>query len=73
VAPPLMAVIVEKIRRLNEQGVTFLVIEHDMDLVMSLCRPILVMAGGRLLMQGSADEVRADARVIDAYLGGATG
>jgi branched-chain amino acid transport system ATP-binding protein len=73
VAPPLMAVIVDKIRRLNEQGVTFLVIEHDMDLVMSLCRPVLVMAGGRLLMQGSAEEVRADARVIEAYLGGAAG
>ncbi len=70
VAPPLMAVIVEKIRALNAQGVTFLIIEHDMDLVMSLCRPVLVMAGGRLLMEGSAEEVRRDPRVIDAYLGG---
>jgi branched-chain amino acid transport system ATP-binding protein len=70
VAPPLMAVIVEKIRALNAQGVTFLIIEHDMDLVMSLCRPVLVMAGGRLLMAGSADEVRRDTRVIEAYLGG---
>jgi branched-chain amino acid transport system ATP-binding protein len=42
-----------------------------MDLVMSLCRPILVMAQGRLLLEGSAAEVRADARVLEAYLGGA--
>ncbi|HEX2529543.1 MAG TPA: ABC transporter ATP-binding protein [Geminicoccus sp.] len=70
VAPPLMKVIVDKIRELNARGVTFLIIEHDMDLVMSLCRPILVMAQGKLLMQGSGEEIRRDARVIDAYLGG---
>ena len=73
VAPPLRALIVEKIRALNEKGVTFLIIEHDMDLVMSLCRPILVMAGGKLLLEGDADVVRRDARVIEAYLGGIAG
>jgi branched-chain amino acid transport system ATP-binding protein len=71
VAPPLMAEIVARIRELNARGVTFLIIEHDMDLVMSLCDPILVMAEGRLLMQGTGDQVRRDPRVIDAYLGGA--
>ncbi|WP_235031390.1 ABC transporter ATP-binding protein [Geminicoccus flavidas] len=71
VAPPLMAQIVDRIRALHAEGVTFLIIEHDMDLVMSLCRPVLVMAGGRLLMSGSPDEVRADPRVVEAYLGGA--
>ena len=72
VAPPLMREIVDKIRELNARGITFLIIEHDMDLVMSLCRPILVMAQGQLLMQGSGEEVRQDPRVIEAYLGGST-
>ena len=70
VAPPLRALIVEKIKALNARGITFLIIEHDMDLVMSLCRPILVMAGGRLLLEGDAEQVRRDDRVIEAYLGG---
>jgi branched-chain amino acid transport system ATP-binding protein len=71
VNPALLETIVERIVALNRQGMTFLVIEHNMDLVMSLCRPIMVMAQGRILLSGSADEVRADARVIEAYLGGA--
>jgi branched-chain amino acid transport system ATP-binding protein len=71
VTPALMETLVEKIVALNRRGITFLIIEHNMDLVMSICRPILVMAQGRLIMQGDADAVRADPRVIDAYLGGA--
>jgi len=71
VNPTLLDTIVAKIVELNARGVTFLVIEHNMDLVMSLCRPILVMAQGKLLLRGTPDEVRGDARVIEAYLGGA--
>jgi branched-chain amino acid transport system ATP-binding protein len=71
VNPVLLESIVDRIVTLNRQGVTFLVIEHNMDLVMSLCRPIMVMAQGRLLMTGTAQEVREDPRVIEAYLGGA--
>ncbi|MBM3523549.1 MAG: ABC transporter ATP-binding protein [Alphaproteobacteria bacterium] len=71
VNPKLLDTIVEKVAALNAQGITFLVIEHNMDLVMTLCRPILVMAQGKLLMQGSPDEVRGDPRVVEAYLGGA--
>jgi branched-chain amino acid transport system ATP-binding protein len=71
VNPALLEAIVERIVTLNRQGVTFLIIEHNMDLVMSLCRPILVMAQGRLLMAGNASEVRGDPRVVEAYLGGA--
>jgi branched-chain amino acid transport system ATP-binding protein len=71
VNPALLALIIDKIAMLNESGIGFLIIEHNMDLVMRLCRPILVMAGGKLLMQGSGAEVRADPRVIEAYLGGA--
>jgi branched-chain amino acid transport system ATP-binding protein len=69
VNPALLEVIMDKIAALNRQGVSFLIIEHNMDLVMSLCRPVLVMAGGRLLMQGDPEVVRADPRVADAYLG----
>ena len=71
VNPALLETIVERIVTLNRQGVTFLIIEHNMDLVMSLCRPILVMAQGRLLTSGDAEAVRGDPRVIEAYLGGA--
>jgi branched-chain amino acid transport system ATP-binding protein len=71
VNPALLETIVERIATLNRQGVTFLIIEHNMDLVMSLCRPVMVMAQGRLLTSGPADEVSRDPRVIEAYLGGA--
>jgi branched-chain amino acid transport system ATP-binding protein len=62
---------VEKIVAVNREGVTFLIIEHNMDLVMSLCRPVMVMAQGRLLTTGTAEEVQGDPRVVEAYLGGA--
>lgn len=67
----LLGQIVERIAELNRRGISFLIIEHNMDLVMNLCRPIVVMAGGKLLLQGDPDTVRRDPRVLDAYLGGA--
>ena len=58
------------ILRLNlERGYTFCVIEHDMELISLLCDPVIVMAEGSVLTQGSAPEVRSDERVIEAYLG----
>ncbi len=58
------------ILRLNlHHGYTFCIIEHDMDLISLLCDPVIVMAEGKVLMQGPAPEVRSDERVIDAYLG----
>ena len=67
----LLAKLVAAIRRLNtERGYTFCIIEHDMDLVAELCDPVIVMAEGRLLAQGTMAEVRADTRVREAYFGG---
>jgi branched-chain amino acid transport system ATP-binding protein len=71
VNPALLDQIVDKVAALNRQGVTFLIIEHNMDLVMTLCRPVMVMAQGRLLMAGDAATVLRDPRVIEAYLGDA--
>ena len=50
-------------------GRTFLLIEHDMDLVTELCDPVIVMAQGRKLVEGPFAEVRRDPRVLEAYLG----
>lgn len=54
----------------HEHGVTFLIVEHDMDLVARLCDPVVVMAQGTRLFEGSFQEVRQDQTVLDAYLGG---
>ena len=66
----LLNTIGDLIVRLNrERGYTFCVIEHDMDFIARLCNPVIVMAEGKVLAQGTAAEVRADERVIEAYLG----
>jgi ABC-type branched-subunit amino acid transport system ATPase component len=69
VNPALLETLVDRIVRLNRRGVTFLVIEHNIDLVLAVCRPVVVMAQGRLIYHGDAAGVRADRRVLDAYLG----
>ncbi|MDR5652924.1 ABC transporter ATP-binding protein [Ruixingdingia sedimenti] len=66
----LLNTIGDAIIRLNrERGYTFCVIEHDMDFIARLCDPVIVMAEGKVLAQGTVDEVRNDERVIEAYLG----
>ena len=66
----LLADLVADIERLNrDAGYTFFVIEHDMDMIARLCEPVIVMAEGRVLFQGSMDEVRKNDAVIEAYLG----
>jgi ABC-type branched-subunit amino acid transport system ATPase component len=70
VNPTLQKKLAEQIQRLNEQGTTFFIIEHDMEFVMSLADPVIVLDRGRVLMEGSPEEVQNDERVIDAYLGG---
>ncbi len=69
VNPSLMLTLVDRIRALNRCGHTFLIIEHNMDVVMSICDPIFVMAQGRLLYEGDAGGARRDPAVLDAYLG----
>ncbi|MEO6959458.1 MAG: ABC transporter ATP-binding protein [Burkholderiaceae bacterium] len=54
----------------RERGITFLLIEHDMNMVMSLCDPVIVMSEGRKLIEGTPDEVRDNQSVLEAYLGG---
>jgi len=67
----LMKKLVDNIKGLcTERGITFLIIEHDMNLVMSLCNPILVMSEGRKLSEGTPEEIKNDERVLEAYLGG---
>ena len=66
----LLRTIGDAIQRLNtERGYTFCMIEHDMDFISRLCDPVIVMAEGTVLMEGSAAEVKSDTRVIEAYLG----
>ena len=54
---------------LPRRGITVLLIEHDMGFIAHLCDPVIVMAEGQVLTQGTFDEVRADHRVREAYLG----
>ncbi|MCH2345442.1 MAG: ABC transporter ATP-binding protein [Pseudomonadales bacterium] len=72
VNPTLLEEIIDRIRDIHSQGVTFLIIEHNMELVMRLCSSILVMAEGDILMRGAPEEIRSDPRLIDAFLGGGT-
>ncbi len=71
VNPTLLGELAEMIERLNkERHYTFCIIEHNMDMIARLCDPVIVMVEGGVLMQGDMDTVRADPRVLDAYLGG---
>ena len=66
----LLKEISEAIIRLNkEKNYTFFVIEHDMELISKLCDPVIVMAEGGVLYQGTFDEVKTNESVIEAYLG----
>ncbi len=69
VNPALLETLVDRIQALHRGGIAFLVIEHNMDLVMSLCEPIVVMVQGQVICQGDSATVRNNPRVLDAYLG----
>ena len=64
-----MASLVRRLR--DEQGVTIMLIEHDMQAVMGLCETITVMNFGKLLAEGTPEHVRGNPAVIEAYLGSA--
>ena len=67
----LMKKLVENLERLRrELGITFFVIEHDMDLIAQLCDTVVVMSEGSRLAEGRPEEIKADERVLEAYLGG---
>jgi ABC-type branched-subunit amino acid transport system ATPase component len=63
--------LVSHIRSLRDQGITFLLVEHNLDVVAELCDLVFVMAEGRTIAQGSMAELRKDRSVIEAYLGAA--
>jgi len=69
VNPVLLESLIERIVELHKRGITFLLIEHNMDMVMRLCDPVVVMAQGKVVAEGSPDAVRSDPGVIAAYLG----
>jgi neutral amino acid transport system ATP-binding protein len=69
VNPALLDRIMDHIRELNRSGITFLIVEHNMDVVMSLCGWIIVMAHGEVLTEGSPGAIQEDDTVLDAYLG----
>ena len=67
----LLAKLCDDIRRLNQEvGYTFCIIEHDMDVIAALCDPVIVMAQGRVMVQGPMEAVRRNPEVLEAYLGG---
>lgn len=69
VNPTLLRHLASRIRALNAEGVTFVIVEHDMEFVMSLCDQVSVMHNGAALTEGSPAEVRANPLVLEAYLG----
>jgi len=71
VNPALLEFIIGRVLELNRQGKSILLIEHNMDMVTRLCQRVVVMAGGRFLVEGSARDVSRHPAVIEAYLGAA--
>jgi neutral amino acid transport system ATP-binding protein len=69
VNPTLIGTIADRIRELNRQGTTFLIVEHNMEFVMDLCDRVTVLDYGNAVVSGPPDVIRNDRRVLDAYLG----
>ena len=69
VSPVMIQVIGKTVLRLRAEGITFAIIEHDMDVIAQLCDPIYVLAEGRTLTKGTFREVSSNRQVMQAYLG----
>lgn len=69
VNPSLTRILIERIEELNRKGTTFVIVEHDMDFVMRHCDPVIALAEGRIVFEGTADEARVNPLLLDAYLG----
>ncbi|PSQ59350.1 ABC transporter ATP-binding protein [Halobacteriales archaeon SW_7_71_33] len=70
VNPSLEERLLEHVHDLRDQGYTFLIVEHDMDLIMQNCERVIVMHQGEILTEGPPEAVKSDERVLEAYLGG---
>ncbi len=69
VSPTLIEALSAAVDRLRARGITLVIVEHNIDFVMRHCGRVLVMAQGRVLIDGPPAVVRADPRVLDAFLG----
>jgi branched-chain amino acid transport system permease protein len=69
VNPSLVARLSDVVHGLNEQGVTFLVVEHNIPMVLDLCDPVIVFSRGKAIAEGGPAVIRNDPAVLDAYLG----
>lgn len=69
VHPNIRKIILEAIARLREQGITFLIIEHDMEMVRSVCDRIIVMDSGRVVTSGTFEDIVRNSEVMQTYLG----
>ncbi|WP_254863273.1 ABC transporter ATP-binding protein [Halovivax gelatinilyticus] len=70
VNPSLEVKLLDRIHELRDDGYTFLLVEHDMDVIMEHCEHVIVMHQGQVLAEGSPAEIQENERVIEAYLGG---
>jgi branched-chain amino acid transport system ATP-binding protein len=69
VNPTLEEKLLDRIHELREEGYTFLLVEHDMDVIMDNCERIIVMHQGKVLADGTAEDIQNNEQVVEAYLG----